>query len=295
MNAAAPYTGLYINLDRSPDRRREIEGELEKYNLAKSYERFEAVDGAREAAPNSKLKPGETGCFLSHYRALLQAKASGKGVHLLEDDVILSDQVGPTAKLILGSRIFNQYDIIFTDTFLHPNLQELRAYRQIFDTLIPDDKNPPKTIEFKIFNLKGRAMATTPSYFVGASSIDRVLAVFKQEIDAGLSLPLDIFMRKCVEEGRLRIGSLFPFITSVRLEHILDTTIAERDKQETNPSVLLLALMRYSFFVGRDLKGYAEPILERIIAPLAGGKADPHRAFLLKTLDFYLSPLYRDF
>jgi GR25 family glycosyltransferase involved in LPS biosynthesis len=292
MSAATPYTGLYINLGRSPDRRREIEGELAKYNLTERYDRFEAIDGAKEADPKSKLTPGETGCFLSHYRALLQAKAAGKGVHLLEDDVILSDLVGPTAELILGSKIFNQYDIIFTDTFLHPNLHELRGYKQIFDALIPDDKNPPKRIDFKIFNLKGRAMATTPSYLVGASAIDRVLAVLKQEIDAGLSLPLDIFMRKCVEDEQLRIGSLFPFITSVRLEHILNTTIVERDKQSTNPSVLLMALLRYSFFVGRDLKGYAEPILQKIAAPL---EADPHRAFMLKVLDFYLSPEYRDF
>ncbi|MES1265086.1 MAG: glycosyltransferase family 25 protein [Variovorax sp.] len=292
--SATIYTGFYINLDRSPDRRREIEAELAKYNLTESYARFAAVDGSKESLANSKLRPGENGCFLSHYRALVQAKASGNGVHLVEDDVILSSQVGPTAKLILGSRIFDQYDILFTDTFVHPNLPELRTYKQTFDTLIPDTDKLPEKIPYKIFSLKGRAMATTPSYFVGASAIDRVINVFRQGIDRGLTLPLDIFMRKCVEDGSLRIGCLFPFITSVRLEHILNTTIDDRDKQTTNPSVLLMALLRYSFFIGRDLKGYAEPILDKILAPLAQ-KPDPHRAFMLKALDFYLSPEYRDF
>jgi GR25 family glycosyltransferase involved in LPS biosynthesis len=295
MNSAAPYTGLYINLDRSADRRREIEAELQKHNLVGLYARFAAVDGAREAPTNSKLKPGETGCFLSHYRALLAARDAGTGVHLLEDDAILSSHLGPTARLILGSRIFEQYDILFTDTFLHPNLQEIKNYKELFDTLIPDPANPPASIKFKIFSLAGRGMATTPSYFVGAGAIPRVLDVFQREIAAGLSLPLDLFMRKAVDEGRLRIGCLFPFITSVRLEHILNTTIAARDKQETNPSVLALALLRYSFFVGRDLEGYALPILEKIRRPLAAGRPDPHRAFLLKVLDFYLSDLYRDF
>jgi GR25 family glycosyltransferase involved in LPS biosynthesis len=294
MNSAAPYTGLYINLDRSTDRRREIEAELQKHNLAGLYARFPAVDGAKEAPASSKLKPGETGCFLSHYRALLAACEAGAGVHLLEDDAILSDQLSPTAKLILGSRIFEQYDILFTDTFVHPNLQEIKNYKQIFDALIPDPANPPPAIKFKTFSLAGRNMATTPSYFVGARTIPRVLDVFKREIDAGLSLPLDLFMRKAVDDGRLRIGCLFPFLTSVRLEHILNTTIAARDKQETNLSVLALALLRYSFFVGRDLEGYALPILEKLRQPLAG-RPDPHRAFLLKVLDFYLSDLYRDF
>lgn len=295
MNTAAPYTGLYINLDRSPDRRREIEAELQKHNLAGLYARFSAVDGAKEASSNSKLKPGETGCFLSHYRALLAARESGAGVHLLEDDAILSDQLGPTAKLILGSRLFEQYDILFTDTFVHPNLQEIKNYKEIFNTLIPDPAHPPAAIKFKTFSLAGRKMATTPSYFVGAKTIPRVLEVFKREIDAGLSLPLDLFMRKAVDEGRLRIGCLFPFVTSVRLEHILNTTITARDKQETNPSVLALALLRYSFFVGRDLEGYALPILDEIMQPLAAEAPDPHRAFLLKVLDFYLSRAYRDF
>lgn len=295
MNSASPYAGFYINLDRSPDRRREIEAELQKHNLAGLYARFPAVDGAKEAPAGSKLKPGETGCFFSHYRALLAARETGAGAHLLEDDAILSDQLGPTARLILGSRIFEQYDILFTDTFVHPDLQEIKNYKRIFDTLIPDPARPPASIKFKTFSLAGRNMATTPSYFVGASTIQRVIEVFKREIDAGLSLPLDLFMRKAADEGRLRIGCLFPFLTSVRMEHILNTTIAARDKQETNPSVLALALLRYSFFVGRDLKGYALPMLDSIMQPLAAAPPDPHRAFLLKVLDFYLSPSYRDF
>jgi GR25 family glycosyltransferase involved in LPS biosynthesis len=39
-----PFQGYFINLDRSPDRRRSIESELGKYGLGAAYARIAAVD-----------------------------------------------------------------------------------------------------------------------------------------------------------------------------------------------------------------------------------------------------------
>jgi len=44
MTTCPPYTGLYINLDRSVERRKKIEDQLRSFDLASRYERFAAVD-----------------------------------------------------------------------------------------------------------------------------------------------------------------------------------------------------------------------------------------------------------
>jgi len=93
-----PYTGLYINLDRSPERRREFEGQLRTYNIFDRYVRLPATDGTLIQSPRATVKPGEIGCFHSHYRALLHAKPSGLPVHVVEDDALLSEHVDGFAR-----------------------------------------------------------------------------------------------------------------------------------------------------------------------------------------------------
>ena len=67
---------FYINLDRRPDRRAEIEGELERMGI--SGERFPAID----------IYPGIVGCGSSHLETLKLAKERGyPNVLILEDDL----------------------------------------------------------------------------------------------------------------------------------------------------------------------------------------------------------------
>lgn len=66
---------FYINLERRPDRREQIEEELN--NMQLSYERFNAVDRV----------PGCVGCCYSHLSVLKLAKERGyKNVLIFEDD-----------------------------------------------------------------------------------------------------------------------------------------------------------------------------------------------------------------
>ena len=66
---------FYINLDRRPDRRTEVEAEFKKMEL--SVERFSAIDRS----------PGIVGCGLSHLAVLKMARERGlKNVLIFEDD-----------------------------------------------------------------------------------------------------------------------------------------------------------------------------------------------------------------
>ena len=76
---------IYINLDKREDRKKEIENELNKFNL-KNYERFSAIEH-----PNGAL-----GCSKSHLAIIKKAKKEGyKNLLVLEDDfefIVSKDQ-----------------------------------------------------------------------------------------------------------------------------------------------------------------------------------------------------------
>jgi len=73
------------------------------------------------------------------------------------------------------------------------------------------------------------------------------------------------------------------------------STIAGRDNQHGNPTVMLPALLRCSFFIDRDLEGYGKRFLDGMTGAEPAGTVDVHRDFLLKLLDFIVSGRYRSF
>src|SRR5262245_66013074 len=103
MTTEPPFHGLYINLDRSTERRAAMERQLDRYGLAPFYARFPAIDGAALNAPRSTINTGETGCFHSHYRALLSARPRGTFVHIVEDDAVLSESVRPVIEQAIAT------------------------------------------------------------------------------------------------------------------------------------------------------------------------------------------------
>jgi GR25 family glycosyltransferase involved in LPS biosynthesis len=280
------YSGLYLNLDRSTQRRSEIEQQLQSYRLADRYIRFPAVDGALVGPPfRATVTPGQFGCFQSHYEALRQARPSGHHVHIMEDDVLLSDYLAVAAESIVGSSAFERFDMIFTDTFVHPDLRMLRFCKQEFDRALAGGP-AASPVRFQLLDLANVRLAGSTSYFVGPNSVDRVLAVYKSGLDLGPTMPIDICLRRAAEQGKLRIACVLPFVTTLRLEHVAGDGIAGTTGAADNPAATLLALLRYSFFIGRDLDGYAGSFLKRAIET-AG--PDAHRVFLGRLLELLLS------
>ena len=284
-----PYTGVYINLDRSPQRRHEIEEELRTHKLSDNYIRFPGVDGAMLAAPATNITPGESGCFHAHYQALLRAKEAGKGVHIIEDDVLLSGHVEAFARYAFDSQLFDEFDIIFTDTYVYPNVFMLKVMKDWTDQAFDANGKALPHLNLQIIDLAMREMASLSSYFVGAKSIDRVLNILKDELDAGPTMAVDLCLRKAADTKTLKLGCTVPFLTSLRLEYILDTTITGRYNPATIHEHMLGALLRYSFFIGRDLDGYANRYLKEIIDSRPKAKPNPHHKLIMDILDVLVS------
>jgi len=291
MTAEPPYHGLYINLDRSTARRDAIERQLDRLGLSPFYARFPAIDGATLNSPRSTIKPGENGCFQSHYRALLSARPRGSFVHMIEDDAVLSPSVKPVIEQAIRENVFEQFDVLFTDTFVAPHLGMLKFLKTSFDEL--PATRPLALTDLKVVDLANQNFACTTSFVVGAKAIDRLLALYQQEIALGPRAPIDLFQRAAVSAGQLRAACLFPFITSFDLKEAAQTTLVEASEKTERPSVAVLAALRYSFFVDRDLQT-AKRTLDAATAG-ARSKTDDHRALIGQALDFILSDEFKEF
>lgn len=260
MRETSPYHGAYINLDRSTLRRERMETQLARLKLTDRYSRFSAIDGAALKRAGSKIGPGELGAFFSHMRVLEEAQQRGLPLHVLEDDVLLSEHAGPVIDEAVASGLLERFDIVFTDTLLMPHLGMLKALKAEFDSVIAAQAHPLRLADLKVIDLAPENFSCLTSYIVGNKSMDRVIALYRAELERGPLKPVDLFLRDCVSDGRLRAGLLFPFVSSFRLDEIAGSTIAT-GTQIANPSVMVLATLRYLFFVGRDLT-YAKACLD---------------------------------
>ncbi|MGB9153848.1 MAG: glycosyltransferase family 25 protein [Alphaproteobacteria bacterium] len=282
------YAGYYINLDRRPDRRAEMEAELARYGLGGNYARFSAIEGNALGFPNPHLKVGEMGCFASHYKLLGENLGQDRHLHFVEDDTIFAPSFVQTMNGIFNRGLFTDYDIIYTDVWMPLLNDAYKNYRSFYDAMVKRDA-AGKIVQaaFTVINMKGLMFGSTSSYFVNKTSIQKVYDAYAHEITHEPRQSIDLFIRKLSDEGELKVGCVFPFVTSVHLDHIVETDIA-RPYHEM--SALAAHLGRYSFFIGADLNKCEEYL--RKLMPLPP-QPDQHTRILNHLLCYSMTDNYR--
>ncbi len=286
---AASYHGLYINLDRSTERRAALEARLSGLGLAGRYARLPGIDGASLNLPAGPLRPGEVGAFHSHTRSLERARGFGTAVHILEDDAILCEHTAPVIEDAIAAKFFDRFDILFTDMFVSCHLGLLKSLKASFDRVKPA---PGRTLRFgdlQVLDLAGQNFACLTSYVVGARALERVHALCVGELAAGSRLPVDLFIRNCVLSGQLRAAVVVAFVTGFDFDGVAGSTIVEGEG--ARPSVAVLAALRYSFYVKRDL-AHADALMK---AAIGQQEDDPHRDLIVRAVDFVLSDAFKEF
>lgn len=289
---ASAYCGFYINLDRSIARRERMQAQLSALGLSSRYERFPAVDGAALQRRDSALRPGELGAFHSHKGALEAGRAKGAAaVHILEDDALLSRHLGPVLEEAIAGGLFDQYDVVFTDALIAPHLGMLKGLKAVFDKVAPSPERALRLGELQAIDLAHQNFSCMTSYVVGARSVERVLALYRGEMENGPTKPVDLLIREMVQTYRLRAALLFPFLSSFRLEEIAGSTIT--GQSQVAPSVMVLAVLRYLFFVERDL-ALAKTCLDEATQKNRRS-GDAHHGLMVQALDFILSDAFEEF
>jgi GR25 family glycosyltransferase involved in LPS biosynthesis len=248
-----PYAGYFINLDRSASRRVSVEGQLRALGLEPTYRRFAAVEGRETAAIAGSITGGEYGCFASHAQLLGAAAAGTQHVHVLEDDVLLSPELLSVMDSLVSRGVLDDFDLIFTDTFVPLDPTHLRCYEQAYRRRIPLGSPAALLREVSLIDLKGVYWACTSSYVAAQRSLKRIAALLNDALRAGPSEPVDLYLRRLVNDGELKAAVCLPFLTSIDLALDLDTTIS-RGAVGRDLSRLACNLVRHSYFVRPDLE-----------------------------------------
>jgi GR25 family glycosyltransferase involved in LPS biosynthesis len=285
------YLGFYINLDRSLQRKEEIENQLERLQLLSHYSRFPAADGNVLNLRNCSIRSSEIGCFTSHYLLLEQNLNQPNHLHIIEDDVILSRATHTILQWIINSGTTDNLDIIFTDTCLPFDLYEIREYKTLFDRSVEKDASGRVTAikEYMLIDLKERYLATTSSFLVHKNAIAKLYDILQREMKSGLHKPIDLFIREKIRDGTIRASCVFPFITSISLDHLLTSTVSERHEHDL--TLLAFSLLRHSFFVECDwIK--CNQFIEDYFMPI---KQDMHQTLLACMCNFVLSDRFKVF
>jgi GR25 family glycosyltransferase involved in LPS biosynthesis len=154
--------GLFINMARSVERLDHMRGQLRRFGLSDLYRRVHAVD-----MPDN---PGR-GCLLSHLRAIEAARDLGGIVHIVEDDVLLSDQ----ARDFLFSEtivdLLEQYDLLLLDNWVDP--ERITVYRAALRNA-------------GVLNLKGERVGSAASYVISPAKIGKIYKLLK-----AMEMPVD--------------------------------------------------------------------------------------------------------
>jgi GR25 family glycosyltransferase involved in LPS biosynthesis len=274
------YTGFYINLDRSTDRRAAMEAEFARCDLRDCYRRFPACEGNALGFQGS-LTDNEMGCFTSHYLVCRDNLDCPTHLHIVEDDAMFSRFTSQAIRTGILTTFIDKFDILFLDGIIDPFWEglPLQEYKQLYDRCISRDELGNVTnVNFRPI----RYAATSTSYLVNRRSINKLLSVFDRTLANGIRDPIDIILRKKGQAGALRIGCLFPFLTSIRLDGMM-TTITGR--QNDALSILAMNLLRHSFFIDCDICALLE-YAEKALPPLT---TEPHYRLLGRLLTFISS------
>ncbi len=232
--------GLYINLDRKPERRRRMEAELRRFRLSQFYQRVRAVDGH---AIQPDFWGATMGCFRSHLKAVEIARDAGGIVHIMEDDRLLSGRLRSFLQSPQCQGLLRTFDLVFLDMWVDPGTVE--QYRQALAAAAGG---------LNIVNLRGLRVGSAASYLVSGRSAGRIAELLAAEAERGPRVPVDDFYSRMVQTADLKAAVILPFLTCMDMETATDSAIQIRGKEYMTMQVL----MRTAFFVERERQASAK-------------------------------------
>jgi hypothetical protein len=219
------FSGLYINLDKRPDRRLHMEQEFARFGVSERYKRIRAI---ADTIP-------KMGCYRSHLKALDGARQIGGIVHILEDDSILSSALVPFLESDEAIAVLDRYDILFLDMWVDARKDKVDLYQSVVDS---GQKVMPLTGD----NVRIGSMS---SYVIAPNRFGKIRRLWRRCIDD--RRPIDDICNKLAKEGTLTAAVTVPFLTGVDLNHGTSSNIQTIPRAEQGRLVML----RTRFFADR--------------------------------------------
>lgn len=270
-------SGFWINLDRAIERRRSMEKRLKDAGMG-HYQRVAGVDGAVNYA--GLPRPGVMGCWQSHLAALRLGAAAGGVVHVLEDDTLLGVGAKHVMDPLVGVSGLGRYDLVFTDVLLD-YLTCQKYFRAFYEAALVVKPNAvPEKVA--LVDLKGVIFSCLNSYFIHPQRIGRVLGMLEQEFRS-LNMqnpePIDMVVRRLVLSGVMTAAVTCPFLTSVDLDLMADSSINDPNAANLQRTLLLHSIHRQAFFYGAD-----DRLLTALVEDFSSAKWRTEKSRLLALL-----------
>ncbi len=243
-------SGFWINLDRAIERRQAIEKRLQDAGMG-HYQRVAGVDGAVVYA--GLPRPGVMGCWQGHLAALRLGAVTGEVVHVLEDDTVLGVGAQHVLDPLVGVSGLSRYDLVLTDVLLD-YLTCQKYFRAFYEAarVVARHQVPEKVA---LVDLRGVMFSCLNSYFIHPQRIGRVLEVLEREFRS-LNMqnpePIDMVVRRLVLSGEMTAAVTCPFLTSVDLALMVDSSINDSANANLQKTLLLHNIHRQAFFYGAD-------------------------------------------
>lgn len=172
------WSGRYINLERSSDRRRHVENEIERHGLKDRYRRFAAIDG-KSIYTGSKISAAEMGIFASHLALFEQTAAGSEALHIIEDDVAFSDALAPFIDWVADSEANQKYDMIVTDTFISLLAEKFQWFEKAH-AAVREGKVPTMANGIALIDMENNYMYSCSSYIVAPAGAARIVEVLSR-------------------------------------------------------------------------------------------------------------------
>jgi GR25 family glycosyltransferase involved in LPS biosynthesis len=245
---SARFIGRYINLDRSPERRLEIERQLSQLGLAERYTRFAAVDGQAITDRPDVANRAEVGCYRSHLDAIRLGAPPQSWLHIAEDDVVLSRHLPQVFDRLMTQEAFQDFDIVFTNVMVLFGVAPIAEWRMLFDravTMTPDGA-VTGVKSFSAVALDHIPFYLCTSYAIHPHAIGKVTDLLAEAFARQPFEPVDIVLGRLANTGALKAACTMPFFSAPQL---LGASTIRQEMVRTRGAHMF---MEWAFFADRD-------------------------------------------
>lgn len=235
-------SGLFINLDRSTDRRAKMEDALARFGLNK-VGRFSALQGDDR---QRGITRNELGCFLSH-QAITESIGDDRHFLILEDDIRFPEAFGDYAGHALAGCEQEDWDVLFlTQMISFTDVKSiytlLRQRRQVGDI------RSPSFTRFATHDCKNIFASCTAAYIIRAGSAGKVASILRKMAEHDYPCAVDIAHMRAINAGLLKARYVFPYL--VGLDPGVKTTLTDRRDEGNHQLFVDIANL---FAAGGDL------------------------------------------
>jgi len=189
--------------------------------------------------------------------------------------------------------VLGDYDMLYTEVFVPIDRRHVRdlslRYRQ--NMIFNEDGSVKSVKNFSVLPLKDRVFAGTVSYIVNKNSIAKVASILEEAVRSEIPTPIDLYYRQKTQEGRIKAGCLFPFVTTVDLKLNQASNIEVSPRKNLENSLFANTLLRNLFYVHSN----PTELLAACESVLGHDPMDDHDKVLAGIYRFGLSANYEEF